>query len=253
MVRLLHLCDSLFPIGGFAYSDGLEAAADWGQTPIGTVLSLGVRPQLARDGGPGAPERAGEWSARDGGLREWLDVCLDETIGRLEGPAVSRAWTAFMDADWAAVAHIDAELTALRPSSSVRRSSRAMGLRLLSTWQALHPHARAEHALALARQGVLGPTLPVAFAGACVSIGVDRHLAVEGYAYTRLAATISAAMRLMPIGQTAAHAELARVLDRVRDVVNAMATGPAELQCFTPVMDIAAMTQQYLHSRLFRS
>src|SRR5207253_6690271 len=24
IVKLLHLCDSLFPIGGFAYSDGLE-------------------------------------------------------------------------------------------------------------------------------------------------------------------------------------------------------------------------------------
>ena len=126
-----------------------------------------------------------------------------------------------------------------------------MGLRLLTTWQSIHPHERVKHVLALAQEGALGPTLPVAFAGACVAVGVDRQLAVEGYAYTRLAATISAAMRLLPIGQTVAHAELARVLDRVPGVVTAMAT--SELQCFTPRMDIAAMTQQYLHSRLFRS
>ena len=27
LLALLHLCDSLFPIGSFAYSDGLESAA----------------------------------------------------------------------------------------------------------------------------------------------------------------------------------------------------------------------------------
>ena len=26
LLSLLHLCDSLFPIGGFSYSDGLESA-----------------------------------------------------------------------------------------------------------------------------------------------------------------------------------------------------------------------------------
>jgi urease accessory protein len=186
-------------------------------------------------------------------LRDWIDVCLDETIGRLDGPAVCQSWTAFDAADWGAIARIDREVTALRPSSSARRSSRAMGLRLLTIWQTLHPHPHVDQALSLARQGTLGPTLPVAFAVACAAVGVDRRLAVESYAYTRLAATISAAMRLMPIGQTAAHTVLARALDRVPAVVGAVISRDAQLVCFTPVMDIAAMTQQYLHSRLFRS
>jgi urease accessory protein len=220
MLPLLHLCDTLFPIGGFAYSDGLEAAV--------TVQSVEE-------------------------LRNWLDVCLDETIGRLDGPAVWQSWTAFAAADWGAIARVDREVTALRPSASARRSSRAMGLRLLATWETLHPHPRLEHALSLARQGTLGPTLPVAFAGACAAVGVDRRLAVESYAYTRLAATISAAMRLMPLGQTAAHTVLARALDRVPAVVDAMVNRDAEIECFAPTMDIAAMTQQYLHSRLFGS
>jgi urease accessory protein UreF len=36
-------------------------------------------------------------------------------------------------------------------------------------------------------------------------------------------------------------------------VVDRIAAGHDELESFTPTMDIAAMTQQYLHSRLFRS
>ena len=66
-------------------------------------------------------------------------------------------------------------------------------------------------------------------------------------------ATVSAAMRLMSIGQTAAHALLARSLDRVPAVVDDIARRDARIESFTPALDIAAMTQQYVHSRLFRS
>jgi len=72
------------------------------------------------------------------------------------------------------------------------------------------------------------------------------------FAYTRLASTTSAALRLMRIGQTDAHARLAETLARVPAVVDAMTTR-ARPESFAPAMDISAMAQQYLHSRLFRS
>jgi len=213
------LCDSLFPIGGFAYSDGLEAAA----------------------------------ASHEIDLRDWLDVCLEETIARLDGPAVWRAWAAFASADWDALVSLDQEVAALRPSSTTRRSIRAMGLRLVTAWHALHPDPRLACALALAARGCMAPTLPVAFAGACACAGIERRQAVEGFAYTRLASTVSAAMRLMPVGQTAAHAELAHALKRLPAVVDRIVTSHDTIACFTPAMDLAAMRQQYLHSRLFRS
>jgi urease accessory protein len=235
-MALLHLCDSLFPVGAFAYSDGLETAT--GRLPPP----------------PGA--WSGPLVADAEGLRAWIDVCLDETFGRTDGPAVWLAWPAFRDADWETLVTLDEELTALRPSSSGRRASAAMGRRLLTTWQTLHPDPRIGQALN--EKGVVplfrdGPALPIAFAGACACSGIERRRAVEAFAYTRLAATISAAMRLMPIGQTAAHALLARTLERVPAVVDLVASRDARLESFTPAVDIAAMTQQYLHSRLFRS
>lgn len=232
------MCDSLFPLGGFAYSDGLEAAAS------------------AFGAGAGADPRVGPGVRGCGtvvdGLRGWIDVCLDETIGRLDGPGVWQAWPAFRDGEWDALAALDEELTALRPSASARRSSRAMGLRLLTTWHALHPDARLGAAIALARGGRFGPVLPIAFAGACACAGIEPRRAVEAFAYTRLASTISAAMRLMPIGQTDAHALLARAVDRVPAVVDQVIARD-HVEAFAPAMDLAAMTQQYLHSRLFRS
>jgi urease accessory protein len=221
LLALLHLCDSLFPIGGFAHSDGLEAAAFGGMTVEA--------------------------------LREWMDVCLTETVGRLEGPALLLAWSAFRRDDWEGLARVDQDITALRPSSASRRASRAMGLRLLTTWQALHAEAPLAGALALARAGAIGPALPTAFACACAASDIDARSSAHAFAYTRLAAAISAAMRVMPIGQSDAHGLLAAALSRVPAEVDAMLARDAAPQSFAPATDIAAMSQQYMHSRLFRS
>jgi urease accessory protein len=218
----LHLCDSLFPIGGFGYSDGLEAA-----TAAGRV-------QTPAD------------------LQAWLDVCLDDVVGRTDGPAALRAWSAFDRHDWEAICALDQEITAMRPSAATRRSSRAMGLRLVTTWNALYPDRRMEHLLDLARRQRLGPALPIAFGCACASAVVGMRDTAAAFAYTRLASTTSAALRLMRIGQTDAHARLAETLQRAPAVVDAMMTR-ARPESFAPAMDVSAMTQQYLHSRLFRS
>jgi urease accessory protein len=226
LLTLLHLTDSLFPIGSFAHSDGLEAA-----TQSGAVL----------DGGD---------------LSQWLDVCLDETIGRLEGPVLAEAWTAFRDGSLERLVVLDEELTALRPSSTARRASRSMGLRLLTGWQALYPDPLLDDVFGLAQQGRLGPALPVAFGVACASAGVELDAMALAFAYSRLAAAMSAAMRLMSIGQAEAHGLLARTLARVPAVVqanlDARLAGPGP-ESFAPAIDLAAMRQQYLHSRMFLS
>jgi urease accessory protein len=223
LVLLLHLCDSLFPIGAFAYSDGLESATSAG---------------LVRD-------------AAD--LRGWLDVCLDESVRRCDGPAIAIASQALLSGDWEPIIAVDQETAALRPAASVRKASRAMGLRLLKTWHALHPDDRVQGALARVETRALVPTLAVAFALVSTCAGVDRRSALVGYAYTRLAATVSAAMRLIPLGQGDAHALLSRVLERVPAMADGVLDGPARVESFTPAMDIAAMTQQFVGSRLFRS
>ena len=103
LLSLLHLCDSLFPIGSFAYSDGLESAAAGGRVT-----------------GPAD-------------LAAWLEISLQEGFGRSDGPAIVAVWPAVDAADWEAVAAIDDELTALRASSTARLANRSMGLRLLKT------------------------------------------------------------------------------------------------------------------------
>src|SRR5882762_1247224 len=98
---LLHLCDSLFPIGAFAYSDGLETATTVRLKPDTTdVTTVRLKPD-ATCLKPAISDVCD--------LRDWMDVCLDESIGRMEGPAVWQAWAAVSDGDWQALELLDEE------------------------------------------------------------------------------------------------------------------------------------------------
>lgn len=220
LLALLHLCDSLFPLGGFAHSDGLEAA-----TASGRISS---------------PDDLGDW----------MDVCLHETLSHVDGPAVLMAWRAARERREEDLDALDAEVHALRPSSTARSASRAMGTRLLKTWQKIYG---AEDRVVVA---VRPATLPVAFGIVCAGAGIESRAAVEAFIYTRLAATVSSAMRLVPIGQHEAHALLAAALARApaaADRIERSVSRGQALGAFAPAFDLAMMEQQYVGSRLFLS
>jgi urease accessory protein UreF len=126
-----------------------------------------------------------------------------------------------------------------------------MGVRLVRTWQQLYePAGFDEMAAAVDVERTM--TLPAAFGVVGAAIGVEARAAVEAFIYTRLASTASAAMRLMAIGQHEAHRVLASRLQTVGPVIDAIAVQPV-MSSFAPAQDIAAMSQQYVRSRLFKS
>ena len=219
LLSLLHLCDSLFPVGGFAHSDGLETA-----TSAGTVRTVDD-------------------------LRAWMEGCLQEALARFEGPAVLRACEGWNRTAWEALSALDAEIYAMRASSAGRRAVRSMGTRLIRTWDGIHP----ECALDRLPVDLRSLTLPVAFGVVCAASGIAIAEAVEGYFYMRLAAIGSAAMRLMAVGQHDAHRLLADLLRSVPAEAAGVIERDAAPSAFAPAYDIAAMSQQYVHSRLFRS
>ena len=135
----------------------------------------------------------------------WMDVCLDEAFGRL-GRAGGRGARGrrFATADWDALVALDESSRRCGPRRRARRASRAMGLRLLKTWQALHPDRALEHAAGARARAARSGRRCRSRLPARARLRGDRpaRRASQAFAYTRLAATVSAAMRLMPIGQT---------------------------------------------------
>jgi urease accessory protein len=219
LVVLLHLCDSLFPLGSFAHSDGLEAATSRGEI------------QTPRD------------------LCGWIDVTLTEGLRRVDGPALARAWAAVTHGQFDALADLDDEVFALRPTSTGREATRAMGSRLLKTWQQIRPDESVGVVL-LQRPRM---TLPVAFGVVSAASDIPARSALEGFMYTRLAAIVSGAMRLMPLGQGDAHALLSEALTRVPALADDVLNDDRPFGAFTPVLDVTVMSQQYVESRLFKS
>ena len=124
-----------------------------------------------------------------------------------------------------------------------------MGSRLLKTWQRIRPG----DSVGLAFPERTPLTLPVAFGAVAAAAGIPVRSAVEGFMYTRLAAIVSSAMRLMPLGQVEGHTLLAESLARVPALAAEVLDDDAPLGAFTPVLDVMVMSQQYGESRLFKS
>jgi urease accessory protein len=218
LLTLLHVNDSLFPTGGFAYSDGLETAVTNGLVD-GAVS-----------------------------LQEWMQHYVDHVFVPCDGLAAKLAMNLHKQNNWPALQELDEELTALKPSAAVRASSRTQGKMFLKSIAGIHHHSDFEGATRDYSN------LPILYGIVGSVFGFVPRDALLSFAYMRLAGTASASLRLMSIGQGEVHAVLHRVLQTVPvavdKIINSSEVG---LTCFAPMMDIQQMNHRQVYSRLFRS
>src|SRR6188474_899897 len=97
----LQLTDSFFPVGAFAYSDGLETAASTGAVHDAASLT------------------------------ELIDHFLEAVFIPCEGLALVKCMAALKSGDYELLRALDEELTGIRPSATVRAASTGVGKRLL--------------------------------------------------------------------------------------------------------------------------
>jgi urease accessory protein len=222
-IQLLHtlqLMDSFFPVGAFAYSDGLETAASSGQIPDAASLHV------------------------------WMDHFVDAVFVPCEGLAVAKVMEALRKGDHNEVRRVDSELTAIRPASAVRSASTGVGRRLLSAYASI---CGDETFFAIA--GIL-PCANAAAAYGAVFFhrGIEERDALLAFGYNRVTGMVSAGLRLIPMGQQQGQMILTRVIGRLPEAVNYILQIKSEpLRSFSPFLDIQQMNHQYVYSRLFRS
>ena len=219
-IQGLQLTDSFFPVGAFAYSDGLETAAAEGHV---------------RDAAS---------------LCEWMDHFLERVFVPCEGLALAKCMLALKAGDSGTLSRVDEELTAIRPASAVRAASAGIGKRLLSLYGAIYGDEHFSEYVRMLPDGNAAAAYAVVF----FHCGLGERDAVLAFGYNRLAGIVSAGLRLISMGQQQGQVLLTRTIDRLpaaADRILQMVDQP--LRSFSPLLDIRQMNHQYVYSRLFRS
>jgi urease accessory protein len=219
-IRSLQLVDSFFPVGAFAYSDGLETAAAAGH----------VRNAGSLDG--------------------WMEHFLENVFVPCEGLALVKCMFAMKKNDFDTLCRLDEELTAIRPAAEVRAASSAVGRRLLSLYPSM------DHRASKPWQSVKLPNANAAAAYALVFFhcGIDERSAALAFGYNRLTGIVSAALRLISLGQQQGQNLLTKHLNSLPAAVDRILEMKDEpLRSFSPLLDIEQMNHQHVYSRLFRS
>lgn len=245
LLRLIWLASPALPVGGFSYSEGLEAAVESGY--VGS-----------------------EAQARD-----WLLDQLRIGLSRNEIAVVAEAFDAWRRDDMQAVRELNAWVTATRETRELRLQSEQMG-RSLSEW--LKHSSRADDRVAQLKALLPAPTWPVAFALAAAQSGAPLHESLLSFGFGWAENMVQATLKAVPLGQIAGQ----RILDALaaalpgavehaialsgferRSEANAdcvpepnadrVPERHPERQAFTPMLAILSAQHETQYSRLFRS
>ena len=215
-LHLLRLVSQGLPVGGFSYSRGIEAAVQAG------------------------------WIGDEAGARDWILGLLQSSVAPLDGALFWRMMQALEAGDRARFLALDAWLAAGRESAEFQREDRRTGAALLRLLRALDlPGARGlEEDLSFA----------AAFAIAAQHWRIPPVAALEGLLWIGVEGQVTAAIRLVPLGQTAAQRILIAAAEPIaRAARHASTLSEEEIGSLAPALAMASAWHETQYSRLFQS
>lgn len=218
LLRLLQLVSPALPVGAYAYSQGLEPAV------------------------------AAGWVRDEVSLRDWLFGVLEHNLYRLDLPVLGQLHRAWTGQDSVTVARWAAFLVAMRESAELQAEDRHLGLALARLLVELDiPEAKAW----LTHSDV---SWPVMFALAAARWEIPLAQARYGYLWAWCENQVAAAIKLMPLGQTAGQRILSDCARRIPALLAVYAELPeADIGQLSPGLAIASAQHETQYTRLFRS
>jgi urease accessory protein len=221
-LMLMWLASPALPVGGFSYSEGLEAAVDAGRV------------------------------ADEAACGDWLVQQLELVLARSELALLVQAHRAWRAHDVARLTELQVWHQATRETAEMRRQGEQMGRSLLDWLR--NGESAADRRLAMLAALQPAPGWPVAFALATVLAEADEEGAALAFAFGWAENMVQAAMKAVPLGQAAAQRMLARLTEAIPGAVaQALALPDDRRQAYAPMLAILSARHEIQYSRLFRS
>lgn len=220
LLSLLWFASPALPVGGFSYSEGLEASVEAGLV------------------------------TNEAEATRWIVDQLHLTLARSELPALAEGLLAWRRDDRKAVRALNDWVLATRESHELRAQTEQMG-RSLADW--LRQRAADAQAATLAALPP-APSWPVAAALALARSEATPADALAAFAFGWGENMVQAAVKAVPLGQSAGQRILAALVGEIPTAVaEALALPPADRQAFSPRLAVLSAQHEVQYSRLFRS
>jgi len=221
LLQLMWLASPALPVGGFSYSEGLEAAVEAGLVTNETEAAA------------------------------WLRDQLHLSLARSDLAVCAKAFKAWQRNDLAHVTELNDWVTTTRETAELRQQTQQMG-RSLVEW--LKNRGEIDPRVAQLKTLAPAPTWPIAFALAAAQTGAPLREALLSFGFGWAENMVQAALKAVPLGQSAGQRVLAAlVADLPAAVDQATALMDSERQAFTPMLAILSARHETQYSRLFRS
>ena len=221
LLQLMQLASPALPVGGFSYSEGVEAAVEAGLV------------------------------CNEADAATWLCDQLHLSLARSDLAVCARAFKAWQRRDAQTLAELNDWVTTTRETSELRQQTQQMG-RSLCEW--LKNRGEVDDRVAQLKALAPAPTWPVAFALAAAQTGAPLREALLCHAFGWAENMVQAALKAVPLGQSAGQRVLAALTADIPAAVDrAMALPDSARQAATPMLAILSAQHEAQYSRLFRS
>jgi len=218
LIRLLHLASPTLPVGAYTYSQGLEWAVESGA--IRNEASAGL----------------------------WIGDCLAHSLASFEAVYLAHMLAAWRKGDMPQLAELDAEFVTSRETAELRAETLQMGhslARLLRDLPDIPDAALREFAQ---------PSFPLAWSCAAARWDIETESAIAGYLWAWLENQVMAALKAVPLGQTAGQRLLLTLGERLPELAHQATTAPLEsARNFLPAFALASSLHETQYTRIFRS
>ncbi len=221
LYRLLTWLSPSYPVGAFSYSQGLETAI--AQEFVKDALSL----------------------------QTWIESSLSGGALWSDAVVFARAHEAARMTGSGSLKEVVEFAAAFQPAAELRMETMAQGDAFLKVTMQAWPCETLEKLMRIGHREI---AYPVAVGCAAAGHGIGQSASVDAWLHAAVSNLVSAAIRLVPLGQTKGQQVLAAVEPAIADTVGlAHETSLSDIATNNFVAEICSMQHEIQTTRLFRS